>query len=99
MRFVVIVFLVMIILFPVSQVWECARENNGIMALLQLIQTKTPLTDADEIRALACRALVLILYPVSVFDSNSGGAGRACQVIHRHADHVQALDFQQRGKF
>ena len=50
-------------------------------------------------QALACRALVLILYPVSVFDSNSGGAGRACQVIHRHADHVQALDFQQRGKF
>ena len=28
------------------------------MTLLQLIQTKTPLTDADSIRALACKALV-----------------------------------------
>ena len=28
------------------------------MTLLQLLHTKTPLTDADSIRALACRALV-----------------------------------------
>ena len=42
----------------INKVWECVRDNNGIMALLQLIQTKTPLTDADSIRALACRALV-----------------------------------------
>jgi len=42
----------------INKVWECVRSNNGIMALLQLIQTKTPLTDADSIRALACRALV-----------------------------------------
>jgi len=42
----------------ITKVWECVRANNGIMALLQLIQTKTPLTDADSIRALACRALV-----------------------------------------
>ena len=28
------------------------------MTLLTLIQSKTPLTDADSIRALACRALV-----------------------------------------
>ena len=42
----------------ISKVWECVRENNGIMTLLTLIQSKTPLTDADSIRALACRALV-----------------------------------------
>ena len=42
----------------INKVWECVRANNGIMALLQLIQTTTPLTDADSIRALACRALV-----------------------------------------
>ena len=57
--------------------WECVRFNNGIMALLQLIQvafyliclflfyfphllsqTKTPISDADSIRLLACKALV-----------------------------------------
>jgi len=42
----------------INKVWECVRANNGIMALLQLMQTKTPLTDADSIRSLACRALV-----------------------------------------
>jgi len=42
----------------INKVWECVRSNNGIMALLQLMQTKSPLTDADSIRALACRALV-----------------------------------------
>eukprot|EP00092_Neocalanus_flemingeri_P098180 GFUD01125193.1.p1 GENE.GFUD01125193.1~~GFUD01125193.1.p1 ORF type:complete len:1498 (-),score=483.98 GFUD01125193.1:148-4641(-) len=42
----------------INKVWECVRANNGIMALLQLMQTKAPLTDADSIRALACRALV-----------------------------------------
>ena len=42
----------------INKVWECVRANNGIMALLQLIQTKTPISDADSIRALACRALV-----------------------------------------
>ena len=39
-------------------VWESFRANNGIMSLLQLIQTRAPATDADAIRALACQALV-----------------------------------------
>ena len=42
----------------IGRVWETVRENKGIMTLLQLIQTKVPITDADSIRALACRALV-----------------------------------------
>ena len=42
----------------INKVWDCVRSNNGIMTLLQLLHTKTPLTDADSIRALACRALV-----------------------------------------
>ena len=42
----------------INAVWECFRSNNGIMAMLQLIQTKTPITDADRIRTLACQALV-----------------------------------------
>ena len=37
----------------ICKVWECVRENNGIMTLLTLIQSKTPLTDADSVRALA----------------------------------------------
>ena len=42
----------------INKVWDCVRSNNGILTLLQLLQTKTPITDADSIRALACRALV-----------------------------------------
>nr|WRQ97961.1 slime protein [Eoperipatus sp.] len=38
--------------------WNCVRSNNGIMVLLSLLTVKTPITDADSIRALACRALV-----------------------------------------
>ncbi|CAB4067398.1 DCAF1 [Lepeophtheirus salmonis] len=41
----------------INKVWDCVRTNNGIMALLQLLHTKTPITDADAIRALACKAL------------------------------------------
>ncbi|XP_015592149.1 protein mahjong [Cephus cinctus] len=41
----------------VQKVWESVRSNNGIMVLLQLMMVKTPITDADSIRALACRAL------------------------------------------
>ena len=40
------------------QLWDCVRSNNGIMTLLDLLQIKTPITDADSIRALACKALV-----------------------------------------
>ena len=42
----------------INKIWNCVRENNGIMTLLQLLNIKTPITDADSIRALACRALV-----------------------------------------
>ena len=42
----------------INKMWDCVRANNGIMTLLQLLQTKTPITDADSIRALTCRALV-----------------------------------------
>ncbi|XP_077295006.1 lisH and WD40 domain-containing protein mahjong [Arctopsyche grandis] len=41
----------------IQKVWECARTNNGIMVLLQLMLVKSPITDADCIRGLACRAL------------------------------------------
>lgn len=40
-----------------SKMWNCVRSNNGIMILLGLLSVKTPITDADSIRALACRAL------------------------------------------
>ncbi|XP_076661247.1 lisH and WD40 domain-containing protein mahjong [Halictus rubicundus] len=41
----------------IQKIWESVRSNNGIMVLLQLMMVKTPITDADSIRALACRAL------------------------------------------
>ncbi|CAH2000052.1 unnamed protein product [Acanthoscelides obtectus] len=41
----------------IQKVWDCVRSNSGIMVLLQLMQVKTPITDADCIRTLACRAL------------------------------------------
>ncbi|XP_058802431.1 protein mahjong isoform X2 [Phymastichus coffea] len=41
----------------IQKVWSSVRSNNGIMILLQLMMVKTPITDADSIRALACRAL------------------------------------------
>ncbi|XP_057334525.1 DDB1- and CUL4-associated factor 1 isoform X2 [Microplitis mediator] len=41
----------------IQKVWSSVRSNNGIMFLLQLMTVKTPITDADSIRALACRAL------------------------------------------
>lgn len=41
----------------IQKVWETVRANNGIIVLLQLMNTKTPITDADCIRGMACRAL------------------------------------------
>lgn len=41
----------------ISKVWESVRSNNGIIVLLQLMETKIPITDADCIRGLACRAM------------------------------------------
>lgn len=40
------------------KVWNCVRFNNGIMRLINLLMTKTPITDADSIRTLSCKALV-----------------------------------------
>nr|XP_042905240.1 DDB1- and CUL4-associated factor 1 isoform X2 [Parasteatoda tepidariorum] len=40
-----------------SKLCENVRIKNGIMTLINLLSTKTPLTDADAIRALACKAL------------------------------------------
>ncbi|KAL8603740.1 hypothetical protein ACOMHN_024356 [Nucella lapillus] len=41
-----------------TRLWNCVQNNNGIMALLKLVTVKTPITEADTIRCLACRALV-----------------------------------------
>lgn len=41
----------------IQKVWESVRGNCGIMVLLQLMNVKTPITDADTIRTLACKAL------------------------------------------
>jgi HIV-1 Vpr-binding protein len=41
----------------IKLVWETVRSNNGIIVLLQLMTIKTPITDADYIRGMACRAL------------------------------------------
>lgn len=40
-----------------SKMWGCVRASNGIKVLLSLLMVKTPLVDADCIRALACKAL------------------------------------------
>ncbi|XP_055598270.1 protein mahjong, partial [Uranotaenia lowii] len=40
-----------------QKVWESVRSNNGIIVLLSLMCVKTPITDADCIRGMACRAL------------------------------------------
>lgn len=41
-----------------GQMWQVVQNNNGIKVLLSLLSVKTPITDADLIRALACKALV-----------------------------------------
>lgn len=41
----------------IQKVWESVRSNCGIMVLLQLMNVKAPITDADAIRTLACKAL------------------------------------------
>lgn len=40
-----------------SKLWNAVRLNNGIMVLLNLLMAKTPITDADSIRTLSCKAL------------------------------------------
>ncbi|XP_054588395.1 DDB1- and CUL4-associated factor 1 isoform X1 [Nothobranchius furzeri] len=41
-----------------AHMWHVVQNNNGIKVLLSLLSVKMPITDADLIRALACRALV-----------------------------------------
>uniref|UniRef100_A0A1B6BYB4 DDB1- and CUL4-associated factor 1 n=1 Tax=Clastoptera arizonana TaxID=38151 RepID=A0A1B6BYB4_9HEMI len=41
----------------IEKLWDCVRSNNGIMVLLGLMSVKTPIIDADSIRALACKVL------------------------------------------
>ncbi|XP_055715205.1 protein mahjong isoform X2 [Phlebotomus papatasi] len=41
----------------IQAIWECVRSTNGIIVLLSLMQIKAPITDADCIRGMACRAL------------------------------------------
>ena len=38
-----------------SKMWTNIRSNNGIMVLLKLLTIKTPITEADSVRALACK--------------------------------------------
>lgn len=40
-----------------NRMWYSVRSSNGIMALLNLLTTKSPITHADKIRLLACKAL------------------------------------------
>uniref|UniRef100_A0A8C5UET4 DDB1- and CUL4-associated factor 1 n=1 Tax=Malurus cyaneus samueli TaxID=2593467 RepID=A0A8C5UET4_9PASS len=41
-----------------AKMWNVVQSNNGIKVLLSLLSVKMPITDADQIRALACKALV-----------------------------------------
>lgn len=41
-----------------AKMWNVVQANNGIKVLLSLLTVKMPITDADQIRALACKALV-----------------------------------------
>ncbi|XP_053623270.1 protein mahjong [Plodia interpunctella] len=50
----------------IQKVWESVRTNNGIMVLLSLMLVKSPITDADRLRGLACRALAGLARCVTV---------------------------------
>lgn len=41
----------------IEKIWSCFRSNNGIKILLSMLKIKSPLTEADSIRALVCKAL------------------------------------------
>ncbi|XP_070815845.1 DDB1- and CUL4-associated factor 1-like isoform X1 [Chaetodon trifascialis] len=41
-----------------AHMWQVVQNNNGIKVLLSLLSVKMPITDADLIRGLACKALV-----------------------------------------
>lgn len=44
------------------KMWDNMRANNGIMVLLKLLMVKTPITEADAIRALACKVGSLTIF-------------------------------------
>ncbi|KAK7916337.1 hypothetical protein WMY93_012098 [Mugilogobius chulae] len=41
-----------------ARMWHVVQNNNGIKVLLSLLSVKIPITGADSIRTLACKALV-----------------------------------------
>ncbi|XP_075688064.1 DDB1- and CUL4-associated factor 1-like isoform X2 [Rhinoderma darwinii] len=41
-----------------TKMWNVVQCNNGIKVLLSLLSVRMPITDADQIRALSCKALV-----------------------------------------
>ncbi|XP_037335404.2 DDB1- and CUL4-associated factor 1-like [Pungitius pungitius] len=49
-----------------TKMWNVVQSNNGIKVLLSLLTVKMPITDADQIRALACKALVGLSRSTSV---------------------------------
>ncbi|XP_018114461.1 DDB1- and CUL4-associated factor 1 [Xenopus laevis] len=49
-----------------SKMWNVVQSNNGIKVLLSLLSVKMPITDADQIRALSCKALVGLSRSTSV---------------------------------
>ncbi|XP_023669197.2 DDB1- and CUL4-associated factor 1-like isoform X1 [Paramormyrops kingsleyae] len=49
-----------------TKMWNVVQSNNGIKVLLSLLTVKMPITDADQIRALACKALVGLSRSASV---------------------------------
>ncbi|KAM6977034.1 DDB1- and CUL4-associated factor 1 isoform 2-T2 [Aplochiton taeniatus] len=49
-----------------TKMWNVVQSNNGIKVLLSLLTVKMPITDADQIRALACKGLVGLSRSTSV---------------------------------
>ena len=46
----------------VKKIWSDVRLNNGIKIILTLLHIKTPITEADSMRALACKTLCGLSY-------------------------------------
>lgn len=49
-----------------AKMWNVVQCNNGIKVLLSLLTVKMPITDADQIRVLSCKALVGLARSASV---------------------------------
>uniref|UniRef100_A0A914X2Z4 LisH domain-containing protein n=1 Tax=Plectus sambesii TaxID=2011161 RepID=A0A914X2Z4_9BILA len=80
-----------------ERLWEAVRRNNGIMILKNLLNVKTPITEADALRAVACRALnglarsevvrqILSKMPL-VFSNELHGLMREPVLQDKRADH------------